>query len=105
MGYASYLIYTKLDVDPRAKTALSIYAAKVVLNAAWSPLFFTYKKLGWATMEIWTLWGAILLTAKHFYAIDSFAGKLFIPYIAWVSYASMLCTNIWWNNSNKSKKN
>ncbi len=105
MGYASYLVYAKLDSDPRAKVALYIYAAKLALNAAWSPCFFTYKKLGLATLNIWALWGSILLTAKHFYAIDAFAGKLFVPYIMWVSYASMLCTNIWWNNPAKSKRN
>ncbi|KAJ3084386.1 hypothetical protein HK102_000685 [Quaeritorhiza haematococci] len=107
MGYASYLVYKEADLRPAlegdVKTALTLYAVKLGLNFAWTPVFFGLNQLGLATVTIGGLLGTLLATTKTFWQINPLAGKLMLPYIAWVSYASALTTWIWWNNGGRKK--
>ncbi|WP_374956485.1 TspO/MBR family protein [Orenia metallireducens] len=61
-------------------------------------LFFGSRSplLGLAVIIV--LWVAILLTIKRFNKISKLAGSLLIPYILWVSYATLLNLAIWWLN-------
>lgn len=104
MGYSSYLIYSKLNVNPNAGKALQVYALKSVFNWTWSPIFFGYKKLGLSLINIYALAGSVAWTIYEFYKVDPLAAQLNIPYFLWVSFASVLNTFIWWNNSSPTKK-
>merc|ERR1719181_390826 len=69
---------------------------------AWSPLFFGKKDLGLALVDIAGLWAAVVATCVKFWEVSPTAGALFLPYIAWVSYAG--CLNAWiWNHNPKQK--
>jgi tryptophan-rich sensory protein len=71
----------------------------LLLNVAWSAVFFRFRSPGWAFVEIVTLWCAILLTAIGFGRTAPLAGWLMIPYLLWVSYAAALNFAIWRLNS------
>ena len=72
-----------------------LYCVQLVLNAAWTPIFFGAHQLGWALVEIVVLWIAILLTLLSFHRINKTAGRLFVPYLAWVTFATVLNFTLW----------
>jgi benzodiazapine receptor len=74
---------------------LLLYFIQLLLNAAWTPLFFGAHQLGWALVEIMTLWIAILLTLLDFRRVDKTASGLLVPYLAWVTFAATLNFALW----------
>lgn len=74
---------------------LRLYFFQLLLNAAWTPLFFGAHQLGWALIEIVALWIAILLTLIAFYRVNKAAACLFAPYLAWVTFAAFLNYTLW----------
>jgi len=80
------------------RTALGLFAIQLFLNFCWSFLFFKYHLLFVAFIEIITMLIFIVLTTVHFYRIDKIAGLLMIPYILWVSFASILNFSLWFLN-------
>ena len=75
--------------------ALTFWGVQLVLNAAWSWLFFGLHRPGWAFGEILLLLAAIVITIRAFYRIKPVAALLMVPYLAWVSFASFLNFTIW----------
>jgi tryptophan-rich sensory protein len=51
--------------------------------------------MGWALVEIIALWLAILVTIFSFANISKTAAWLLVPYIAWVSFATILNYTLW----------
>jgi tryptophan-rich sensory protein len=76
-----------------------LFNAQLVLNAAWSGLFFQLRQPGWAFAEILLLWAAILATAAALFRISAIAGALVVPYLSWVAFAAALNFAIWRLNS------
>ncbi|MEN9975514.1 MAG: hypothetical protein RLZZ282_1520 [Verrucomicrobiota bacterium] len=74
---------------------LRLYFVQLTLNAAWTPIFFGAHALGWALVEIGALWTAILLTMLRFHRVNPTAGALFVPYLAWVTFATILNFTLW----------
>lgn len=70
--------------------ALWLFGIQFALNLLWSFLFFGLARMDLALMEILLLWIMILLTLLSFYRIKALAAYLLIPYLAWVSFASLL---------------
>lgn len=96
MGYASFRAWDKGGgFTGKAKYSLIIYAIQLILNATWQITFFKLQALGWAVVHIVAILILIVINAIMFYRIDKIAGFLFIPYIAWVSFATVLSTTIW----------
>lgn len=77
---------------------LSVYAAQLVLNAAWTPIFFGLHRPDLAMVEIAMLWASILAVIVVFHPITPVAAWLLVPYLAWVSFASALNLSIWRRN-------
>lgn len=75
--------------------ALAAFGAQLALNTLWSIIFFGMRSPGAALVEIVFLWVAIAATMVLFYKISKPAGLLFLPYIAWVSFAAFLNYSIW----------
>jgi len=82
-----------------ATAALSLFGVQLVLNAAWSWLFFGLHRPGWALAEILVLWLSIALLTWMFWQIRPLAGALLLPYLAWVGFAAFLNGTIWRLNS------
>ncbi len=74
---------------------LLLYFGQLALNAAWTPIFFGAHTMGWALVEIVMLWVAILLTMRSFHRVDRTAGWMFAPYLAWVTFATILNFTLW----------
>ena len=74
---------------------LSFYAAQMVLNFAWSPLFFGLHHIGVALIDIVGLSLMLAATASLFWRRDRLAGALMVPYLAWVLFATTLNFAIW----------
>ncbi len=95
MGIALYLIW-KSDAEKKIKqTALILFAVQLLLNFFWSFIFFSLQQTGWAFVEIVVMWLSILFTILWFGKISSTAAWLLVPYISWVSFASLLNFYIW----------
>jgi len=94
MGISAFLIWKKRD-NLKTKQALISYGIQLVLNTLWSIIFFGMHNPGLAFLEIIILWLFILITLIKFYKINKTAGLLFIPYLLWVSFASILNYAIW----------
>ena len=99
MGVAAGLIWDRMEKEKLlAKKALIFFAVQLALNALWSFLFFGLKNPMLAGLEIIILWLMIYETYVKFVKINKIAGYLLIPYLLWVSFASVLNASIWWLN-------
>jgi benzodiazapine receptor len=78
-----------------AALPLSIYALQLVLNAAWTPLFFGLHRVDLGFLDIVLLWLSIVATIALFYPIHAGAALLLLPYLAWVTFAATLNFAIW----------
>lgn len=94
MGISFYLIWNA-ENNPATKTAIIIFILQLVLNSLWTIIFFGLKSPGIAFLEIIVLWIFILICIVHFYPISITASVLLIPYLVWVSFASILNYSIW----------
>ncbi|MEW6011116.1 MAG: TspO protein [Methanobacterium sp.] len=90
MGVAAFLIYREGFEKKEVKIALGIFSVQLGLNFLWSILFFNYKNLFASFVEIVVLWVAILATIISFYRISRPAALIMIPYLLWVSFATIL---------------
>lgn len=91
MAVAAWRVWRK----PQAQLALFAFGLQLLLNAAWSPIFFGAHALGWALVEILCLLLTIIWTMVLFFRRDCWAGMLFVPYAMWVSFASFLNATLW----------
>jgi len=99
MGVAGGLVWTQLEKNEAlVKKAFLLFLAQLALNALWSYLFFGLHNPLLAFIEIILLWLMIYETYLIFQKIESLAAKLLIPYLAWVSFATLLNGSIWWLN-------
>ena len=99
MGVAAGLIWNQITTQKLAVTkALQFFTIQLVLNALWSYLFFGLHNLMLATIEVVLLWLMIFETYSQFAKINKTASYLMLPYLAWVSFASVLTASIWWLN-------
>jgi len=69
---------------------LTLYAAQLLLNAAWTPVFFGLHRIGLGFAILVALWLAIGATIGAFYSVSVTAAVLLVPYLAWVSFAGAL---------------
>ena len=87
-----YLLWGK---RPRSGGALTAFAVQLVLNVAWSIVFFGAHELFYGFVVIAALWLAILVTMAFSYRVSRTAAALLIPYILWVTIASALNYYVW----------
>ena len=97
MGVSFYLILQETK-SPLRKKAINIFILQLSLNFLWSFLFFKFQLLGLAFIEILLIWLSILWMILEFKKLNKTAAYLQIPYLLWVSFASLLNGTIWWNN-------
>lgn len=92
MGISLYWIYTS---KLKNKNALYVFSLQLILNAFWSIVFFGFHLIFFALLIIILLWILILFTIILFYKIDRKAGMILLPYLIWVSIATLLNYYIW----------
>ena len=95
MGISLWLVWkTKAEGRIRQK-AFYLFGAQLVLNFLWSLLFFNLHQIGVALVEILLLWGTLLCTIIAFARVNKTSAWLLVPYISWVSFATVLNYGIW----------
>jgi tryptophan-rich sensory protein len=94
IAISAWLVWRKSGLAGAA-IPLGLYALQLVLNAAWSWIFFGRHELGLALIEISVLWMVILATLIGFWRLNPVSGYLMAPYLLWVTFASVLNFAIW----------
>lgn len=97
MGVAAWLVWKEFGFK-KARPALIAFLIQLGLNGLWSQIFFNLQEPGWAFAEIIVLLAAIIYTTFLFYQKNTAAGWLMVPYILWVSFATVLNGTIWYMN-------
>lgn len=95
MGIALYLIWQKTTKSKFKGLGLKLFYSQLALNAVWSMLFFGLKSPVLGFVDIVFLWISIVLTIYYFAKTSRVAALLLVPYIVWVSFASVLNFFIW----------
>ena len=94
MAVAAWLVWRQEGLAA-AKLPLALFGVQLALNVLWSCIFFGLEMPGLAFVEVLLLWAAIAATMVTFWQRSMVAGILFVPYLAWVSFASVLNFTIW----------
>lgn len=90
MGVSLWLVWKSNFSKAIVQKACLIFAAQLFLNFWWSIIFFNLQLPGWAFVEILLLLSAIIFTIFQFSKISKPAAWLLVPYVCWVSFASIL---------------
>ena len=80
---------------PVWRNALLAYGAQLIANALWTWLFFVWRQGALAFAEILLLWILIVVTIKLFAQVRLIAAMLLVPYLVWVTFASVLTFSTW----------
>lgn len=89
MGISLFLIW-KQDASEQRNMAIVVFLIQLILNFAWSFIFFYFNMIGFALVEIVLLWISIVTMMFLFYKIKPAAAYINIPYLLWVSFATVL---------------
>lgn len=89
MGVSFYIVWQKKWGKQKEKV-FNLYFGQLALNFLWSLFFFGAKSPILALLDIFILWYFIFSTILLFHKIDRIAAYLLIPYILWVSFATLL---------------
>ncbi len=94
MGVAAWRVWRAADRDT-ARGPLAVFALQLAVNLGWSVAFFGLRNPGLAVVVILLLDLLVLATALMFRRIDRLAAWLLVPYLAWISFATLLNVTIW----------
>jgi len=95
MGIAAGIVWNKGSYHKWVKTAMYHFIFQLIFNAAWSIVFFGMRSPGLGLIVIVILLTLIVLTIRWFRIINKTAALLLIPYLLWVSFATILNYSIW----------
>lgn len=98
MAIAAWLVWSSAPWRETARP-LGWFATQLALNTLWSGLFFALRSPGWGSIEIVILWLAIVGTIVSFARVNRLAAALLVPYLAWVTFATVLTFTLWQLNS------
>lgn len=90
MGVSSYLVFKEGWKKKEVKDAFLIFGVQFFFNIMWSLVFFGGRSPLYGLFVIAVLWLTIILNIVAFWRVNKTAGKLLIPYLLWVSFASYL---------------
>lgn len=94
MGVSLYLVWSLRSKKRKSKVALGYFFVQLGLNFLWSYMFFGLRSPLFGLINIVALWILIFATIKKFYPISKTAAYLLIPYLLWVSFATLLNASI-----------
>ncbi|MFT3784062.1 MAG: TspO/MBR family protein [Nibricoccus sp.] len=94
MAIAAWVVWRKGGWRANGK-ALWLFVAQLAANSLWSWLFFAWHLGAFAFVEVIVLWLLIAVMLATFWHRQRLAGVLLLPYILWVTFASVLCFVTW----------
>jgi translocator protein len=89
MGISLFLIW-KQGASKERNRAIIVFMVQLILNFCWSFLFFYFHRIGLALVEIILVWLSIFSMILLFYRIKPVAAYINIPYLLWVTFATIL---------------
>lgn len=107
MGYAAHRAVTA-GMDPllstvenvrEAQHVATLYSIQLAMNLAWSPIFFGMRRPKAALVDIVSLLGINSYLAHKFFGMDEVAGWLYVPYVAWLGFATYLNAGVGYMNN------
>lgn len=94
MAIAGWLVW-KAEASARRTRGLILFGVQLVANALWSPVFFGAREIAGALAIILVIDVAVAAALFTFARVNRLAGGLFVPYLAWVLFATALNFAIW----------
>lgn len=98
MALAAWLVW-RSGPWSQTRAALTAYGVQLVLNAAWTPLFFGLGWRGVALVDLTVLLAVLITTVVLFWRRSVAAGALLVPYLAWSAFAWSLNLAVWQLNA------
>lgn len=89
IGVAAYIVYESEKNEERKK-AIWLYWLQLFVNFIWPIVFFRFLMFKQALFIIVVLDFLVVITTKAFYNVNKYAGKLMIPYMLWLMFATYL---------------
>lgn len=94
IAISAWLVWRKLTYAPDQRP-LVFFIIQLILNAAWSWLFFYFHSGLGSFINIVLLWIFAAITLHLFFKQSTTAGLLFIPYMLWITFAAALNFTVW----------
>lgn len=94
MGISFCLNWQMDGKKKQTKEAVNYFLAQLVLNFMWSPIFFGLRSPLLGLITIIAMWTMTLLTIQKFYPLSKWSAYLLLPYLLWVSFATILNASI-----------
>ena len=95
MAVAAWLVWRQGGWG-RQRGPLTLYAVQLLLNLAWTPVFFAAERLTAALVVIVALDLVLVATVAAFWRVRPVAGALLLPYLAWSLFATSLNAGFLW---------
>jgi benzodiazapine receptor len=95
IAIAAYLVWQRRDSSRTYTVTASIYLVQLAFNFSWSIVFFGLHGIGPALAVILFLWVSIILNIRWFNKFSKPAALLLIPYLLWVTFATLLNLSIY----------
>jgi benzodiazapine receptor len=89
MGVAFALVCSAWGARRRV-WAIALFVVQLLINLAWSPVFFALHEMRVALGVLLALDVAVLLTTALFWRVRRLAGWLLVPYALWILFATVL---------------
>ncbi|MFC0587971.1 TspO/MBR family protein [Novosphingobium aquiterrae] len=89
MGFALAMVVAARGAAGRG-IAIAAFVVQLLLNLAWSPLFFGLHRISGALYLLLAIDVAVLVTVALFRKVRPRAAALLLPYLAWVLFATVL---------------
>jgi translocator protein len=86
----SFYLALSYSSEKQKKIVYLVYISNFILNVFWSILYFSLKNPFFSFLEIIVLFFSILIIILTVYKINKISSYLLIPYLLWVSFASIL---------------
>jgi tryptophan-rich sensory protein len=81
--------------SPQRNRALTLLGWNITMIGGWSRLFFKHRQLGVSTVAAVSMVGTGAVLLRQTRRVDSAASRAVLPFLAWVSFASVLTASIW----------
>lgn len=95
MGIAAYRV-SRLGMRHKpVRIAVLFFLGHLVLNAVWSIIFFGGQNIPMGFVDIGAIWITLIIVIFRFQDLDRVSAYLLLPYLAWVSFATVLNYNLW----------
>ena len=95
MGISLGIIWNHKTTELNKRSAYYLFGLQLFLNFWWSILFFKFHSPALALLDILLMDVVIIITIVTFSKFSKVAAWLLVPYIAWVSFATLLNFSIW----------